>query len=462
MEIIDNYRGPLSFKWFIDNEQKINMCPENYQRCFVWEHEKQVELLRTIFDSKPGLLPEIHIRNYSNPISTIKRNGIIAEILDGQQRMTTMIRFLKNEIRTPKNLEFEQKDGLFVNISDKFVNELPKEAYDYYQSYTLQVAFYTDINDSEAADIFKNKLNSGKPLTKTEKRNAHNTEVARFIRNTARIGNGKNVRHDLFETTTGVKFPIAFKHFEETKFSYNAYAADELVAVICYMVLKGINSKCDDSELDRMYTNKDFLERFPHEKRVKNCLDVLKTIVTSSSGLTYKKLWNLSQLKHIMRIWMQLDIVEGYKLDNADKFVKSYIKTCDQLYKPSQYEKEQKKSYSYFKECITRQRTIEQNEYSVVTMIPEILACPSDWGLVIKNVAPREFPREMVLIKHLEQDGICPMCHELINIEDAQGGHIKAYVNGGETITDNLVVLHSRCNQKLGSKEFRKEDYVDC
>ena len=143
MDIKDNYRGSLQFKWFVENEQKIDLCPENYQRCFVWSIEKQQELLRTIFDSKPGLVPEIHVRNYNRPISNSNKTGIIAELMDGQQRLTTMFSFFKNGIKTPKKLEFEQADGVFVDISNKFINDLPKEAYDFYVNYVLQGAIVT-------------------------------------------------------------------------------------------------------------------------------------------------------------------------------------------------------------------------------------------------------------------------------------------------------------------------------
>lgn len=459
MDIKDNYRGSLSFKWFIENEQKIDLCPENYQRCFVWSKDKQQELLRTIFDSKPGLVPEIHVRNYNRPISNSSKIGIIAELMDGQQRLTTMFNFLKNDIKTPRKLEFEQVDGVFVDISDKFINELPKEAYDFYINYSLQVAFYTDINDSEAADIFKNKLNSGKPLTNTEKRNAHHTEVARFVRNISRLGNGKIPKHELFETKKGDKYSIAFKNFEETEFKYQDYDADELVASICYMVYKGYLNVCNNSELDRMYVNKDFEERFPHDKRVRLCLDVLKNCVLSSTGRTYKKMWNLSQLKYLMRIWLHLDLTLGYKIDNYDIFVRMYFTSCSKLYEPNETEKSQNKKISYFKECVIRQKASQGVEYSIKALSDIILLSPSSWGISLKNTAIREFSKDVIFAKHLEQNGICPMCHEKIDIEDAEGGHIIPYCDGGETNPDNLVVLHGRCNRKLGAKVFKKEDY---
>lgn len=460
MTITDNYRGPLSFKWFVDNEQKIDLSPENYQRCFVWDVHKQTELLRTIFDSNPGVVPEIHVRNFTTFINTTKRNGIIAELMDGQQRMTTMFRFLKNKLKTPKNLEFEMPDGTFINISDKFINELPQAAHSFFLEYKLQVAFYTDITDSDAADIFKNKLNSGKPLTKTEKRNAYNTEVARFIRNTARLGNGKIPRHDLFDTTLSSDGEIIFKNFDPKKFDYSEYDADELVAVISYMTWKGYSSLCTHDELDKMYSNKDFLDKFPHEKRVKFCLDILKSFVLSSTGMTSKTLWTISQMKHLIRLWMELDTKHQLKVDNYDKFLKMYLKTCLELYKPSNEEQANGKKHSYFKECVVRQKNVDGILYSISSVTKFILDDKPSWGIIDKNTEPREFTKESIILKLVAQDEICPMCNEKIAPEDAHGGHIVSFRDGGKTTQDNLVVLHAKCNMKLGTKEFKDSDYV--
>lgn len=458
MVITDNYRGALSFSWFKDNEQKIDLCPENYQRCFVWDISKQKELLRTLFDNKPGLIPEVHVRNYVTPINTTKKNGIIAEVMDGQQRITTLFRFLRNELKTPSDLEFEQSDGQPVNISDKFINELPTEAYDFFVNYSLQVAFYTDITDAEAADIFKNKLNSGKPLSKAEKRNAHNTEIARYVRNVARLGNGKYGRHELFDVVPGTKCETAFKHFDEKSFVYSEYSADVLIASICVMIYDNhkFYNPAIDVDLERLYTNKDFKDRFAYEKRVKTVLDTLKNLITSTNGQTYKKFWNLSNLKYLVRVWLCLDVEHSLKIDYPETFIKKYIALVIKLSEADAEERKKGMKKSFFYSCVVRQKSVDTVTYAVNTL-SDIIAqsSPMEYGLSNKNTSNRCFSKEDILKKHLEQEGICPICKEPMSIDDAQGGHKLSYKDGGTVTYDNLVVLHGRCNRLMGTEEYK-------
>ena len=72
----------------------------------------------------------------------------------------------------------------------------------------------------------------------------------------------------------------------------------------------------------------------------------------------------------------------------------------------------------------------------------------------IDEIIKREFPIEknrcfspkMIKDKLLEQKNICPKCNKLIT-ENYEGDHVIPWTAGGETVIENLQVLHTRCHQ---------------
>jgi 5-methylcytosine-specific restriction endonuclease McrA len=62
---------------------------------------------------------------------------------------------------------------------------------------------------------------------------------------------------------------------------------------------------------------------------------------------------------------------------------------------------------------------------------------------------PRCFTPQMKLQKLEQQNGKCAICNESIdtNKDTYEGDHIKPWSLGGQTIMDNLQVLHTRCHQ---------------
>jgi 5-methylcytosine-specific restriction endonuclease McrA len=99
---------------------------------------------------------------------------------------------------------------------------------------------------------------------------------------------------------------------------------------------------------------------------------------------------------------------------------------------------------------------METIKYAVDTICESIINNQTSFGLSDKNTSTRCFSKEDILKKHLEQEGICPICKEPMTIEDAQGGHKISYKDGGTTSYDNLVVLHGRCNRLMGTEEYKE------
>jgi hypothetical protein len=61
---------------------------------------------------------------------------------------------------------------------------------------------------------------------------------------------------------------------------------------------------------------------------------------------------------------------------------------------------------------------------------------------------PRCFSKSMISQKLLEQKNLCNVCNNIIiSSDEYHGDHIKSWTSGGETVPDNLQVLHKRCHE---------------
>ena len=102
-------------------------------------------------------------------------------VLDGQQRITTTIKFINDEFALSKT--FGEVKG--IDLSGKKFSELPKEMQDEIKDYSFLVYVFKDMTDEEVKEQFK-KLNYGSGLNKAELlRSTTNIDIMRFIKSIA-------------------------------------------------------------------------------------------------------------------------------------------------------------------------------------------------------------------------------------------------------------------------------------
>ncbi len=130
--------------------EKINLSP-SYQRGFIWSLKDQKDLISTISKGYP--LPNLFIR--------VMNNGKM-EMIDGQQRSRTMIKFNNNEIKiTPK-------DNITVCNSETF------------QNYPLQVCYVHNASDDEIRELYYYINKKGINLNDSERQKAYYNETLFF------------------------------------------------------------------------------------------------------------------------------------------------------------------------------------------------------------------------------------------------------------------------------------------
>ena len=132
------------------------------QRSFVWEKHRMSELIWSIIMGYP--IPPIYAERGESANDKVK----IYDVMDGQQRNTTIYKYLKDEFALTqlKPIPYIDEDGNegTVDISGKKFSELEEELQDVIKDATITVKYYDNLDQAQKAEMFR-RLNNGKPLS---------------------------------------------------------------------------------------------------------------------------------------------------------------------------------------------------------------------------------------------------------------------------------------------------------
>lgn len=157
------------------------------QRSFVWEKHRMSELIWSIIMGYP--IPPIYAERGESVNDKVK----IYDVMDGQQRNTTIYKYLKDEFALTqlKPIPYLDENGneCTVDISGKKFSELEEELQDIIKDATITVKYYDNLDQAQKAEMFR-RLNNGKPLS----------TKSRTLASARNIGSLLNIgSHKLFE-----------------------------------------------------------------------------------------------------------------------------------------------------------------------------------------------------------------------------------------------------------------------
>lgn len=140
-----------------EERKQLEISPK-FQRRSVWSPQAKSYLIDTILKDKP--LPKIFMRTTTDP----KTKKTVREIVDGQQRMRTILSFVKDGFRISK-IHNEEYGG-------KVYSELPEDVQTEFLKYELSVDLLLDLSDRDVLDIFARLNTYSVSLNKQELFNA--------------------------------------------------------------------------------------------------------------------------------------------------------------------------------------------------------------------------------------------------------------------------------------------------
>lgn len=211
------------FRRMKDGSLKVN---KKYQRSAkLWPNTARSYFIDTILEGYP--FPKITLRQIIN--STDK--SAIQEIVDGQQRVGTIVDFLNNELRLSSTSK---------NYAGLIYDELDEDAKEKFLSYEISVDTITRATDEEVLEVFRRMNAYMLPLNKSELRySQYQGKFKWFISNLAE-------KYMPFFQESRI---LSLKEISRMKDS-------ELITECTQVILSGIENH-SDSALEKLYKDND-------------------------------------------------------------------------------------------------------------------------------------------------------------------------------------------------------------
>lgn len=413
---------PIIQKFINDrNKYKVDYT---YQRpADAWSKLDKQCLIDTILKGEP--IPIFFI-NY-------KSNEDKFYIVDGQQRLSCIEEFYKNKLILNKKISGEKNHGLTFN-GERGINDTQK---DNFTNYNLTFHIMEDYNDERVRLIFS-RLQRGKPLQLGERLNASPGTIVECMREIA--------NHDFMKFSVGV--------------SQNRYGVFPDAARILFYEMYGCKQMGSNELYNFFDLHKDLNKNSREFKNAINVLNYLEKCFPKDPG-NYKY---LEKHAWVIAVYtMVRDLKIGYSLhgqeENLKNFTKSFhLKVYDESFRTS------KASYQRFYDNV-RGGWSEK----ILTIRKRILI---DEFLFKHNISElddrRQINDEEKISAFRKVGGKCeyPNCEiEFKDYKEAEYHHKEMYAKGGKSELNNIMVLCTKCHDKLHGKEHveseLEEDYEE-
>ncbi|MGV9313715.1 DUF262 domain-containing protein [Streptomyces sp. NPDC003691] len=144
----------------LDKSGELILQPE-YQRQAVWPERAKVSLMETILLGYP--IPEIYLAYETSP-----EGEQSASVVDGQQRLTSLLEFLNNKFP----LDGLEDEKLSEKFEGKFFKELPDDVRQEFFQYRFPIRRLSNLADEFVRAVFARVNRVNMVLTEQELRNA--------------------------------------------------------------------------------------------------------------------------------------------------------------------------------------------------------------------------------------------------------------------------------------------------
>ena len=422
-----NNRIDFSIRELVAEKDRVNFSPKEYQRHFRASDEWQSQFIKSFF-LNDVIIPEFAFRFGENIPEGL------AEIMDGQQRATTILRFVENELALPEDddleiFELPEFDYSFDLRGKKF-KELHNDVRDYLMAYELSAMVYEDLTSEQAGNLFVNILNNSTELNVQEKRQAISSAMSRWVQDKSRFNPLK-----VFETKDGTNL-IWLHKAEHTRLD-----VDKCLAEIAYMIssdtykTKGVTG----ASINEFYRQQAKMHqnnfKTSHIERVLNFANSsMRNHPKAKDTLSYKAFRNYCvMVSDLMKSYISLDPVD---------FMDAYLKTIKNLRDKSLIP-EGLSQTPY--EMRMRSNGKVDTEVTFDLLWKELSLVQYKSTTLDKN---RTFSREVVREAYFDQEGICAICGtEMPEFgPEIHGDHVLLYKDGNPTTPENCDAVHASCN----------------
>lgn len=422
-----------------------------YQRGYVASQTWCREFIGSIFRNSSN--STLHIRNLPDGTK---------EVIDGVQRISTILKFYLGEIKTPlyhdepMPIYFGEKSKIVLKPSTmKDIQSMTDSEIlmNRFLNYEIAVVEYDQsMTDDEASEVFWS-LNDNNDLTNQEKVNGILGVVSERIREISRLGN-LYPKLKVFDV-------IALKPDGRMNI-------DEIVASACLYESwhqtkqEGIYFSYNDAgNIKDMYMSTTYRydkEAFePIVKEVERRFEIVRKIcIGSGKPSLHTKKESRIKLLYTLTYALEEKFGKNVKIDYQAFSQKLWVVLSELA--------DAKLMKTYPEKT---RLTLLLGKYSPVqvkekmALILGALEVYGNPGITMKD-PKRVFSVDEKYRRWIDQNRCCALTGEEIDFDDAEGGHIIPHSKQGPTTYDNLVILSKWANNKMKDAPFYefKENYL--
>lgn len=383
----------------------------DYQRNYVYDDKRASCLVESILIGIP--IPVIYLA---------EEDESIYSVIDGQQRITSFVRYLKNEFPLVGLKKLQSLNGLYFKQLDKNLQRRLN-----HQSLSI-VCIEKDSRDLKY-EIFS-RLNLGAVKLKDQE-----------VRNCIYRGKFNDMLKDIANTNTYL--PILF-HDSNDRYSYE----ERILRFFALrpMVLKGtykiMMNKCMESHAD---DDDNVIKNY--KTKYNALIDLVKTVLGEDAFFAsdQRKKFNGAVYDSIMipfSLFPKRDI----------------IKHADEIRSAIQKLKAENKDYQDWVFAGTNaSKRIRSRVCAVMDILSNVISADSSSHESNKRLFAPHIKKELFYPGY-----ICKYCgNQILSIDDCEVDHIIPYDAGGPTEIENAQLLHKWCNRSKGSKVQVDSDFED-
>lgn len=389
----------------------------DYQRDYIMDEKKASKLIESVLLQIP--IPTVYL---------CEENDGTLSIIDGQQRLTSFVKFLKNEFALKSLEEYPEFNGKVFADLDKSVQRTIKNT-------SIHSIVIKKESQELKYEIFA-RLNQGATSLKPQE-----------LRNCIYRGSFNKMLEDIAESNKTLGFLIGTdnkrKNYQETILRYFAlknfqeYGSSISKTLNIYMEK---HQNASEEEIEQL------------KKEFNSKIDIIKQVLGEDAFFGYDRAKEKMMNKFSGSTYDS--IIIGFSMFNNHDIMAN----GDEIRRRIKEMKMNDLEYQDYTYAATGSKArVIGRIMKVYDLLSQIIGKKGDYG--VERVFTKETKEE------LWHDGyICPYCKNVIlSIDDAEVDHIEAFVSGGETATENAQLLHRHCNRKKHDNdvEFENEEELE-
>jgi hypothetical protein len=391
-----------------DNRRFYDSYP-SCQRDYVWKASQQHLLIDTILRGLP--IPPIIVVESRDELM-----GIRSWVVDGQQRLKTVLRYMDGEFCTAKRLPRES--GVKPVDPGCFYSDLSAASQNMFDFYAFPFCKLHGVDDAQIGATYR-RLQYSSPLTFAEKLYSYD-----------------GVTKDLASKITD--HPVWGAVYDGGVQRKQIFQAGVYIVLMEQM---GIFANMTSPRMqDILGRNHDGQKWNFTAKDVMENLGFIEHLFHGAS---------LTNMYHIIPVYQSVMLLResGYKLEDAQRgSLSKWFMEVRRIASEERVQFGNGGSFAGFTKVV-RQREFWRHNFETIT------------GLVgsSRRDERRYFNERERITAWIRQNGRCSECNGELRFVDAVAHHTQAHTDGGVTNDNNCQLLHTRCHEKLHANSGARE-----